>query len=130
MATIKRIFRKKCCGPFQLALLLRLHNIFHPDDDDDDDDGAASEECHGPGPEPALELPFAPPRGLPSRPPPHPRRHQHFQPQNHQYHQPVLKNRGRHNKLKFEVTKFTGLSLLGIPNKQGVLGVQAVLHYW
>ena len=38
-------------------------------------------------------------------------------------------NRGRHNKSKFEV-KFTGLSLLGIPNKQGVLGVQAVLQYW
>ena len=41
-------------------------------------------------------------------------------------HQPVLKNRGRYNKLKLEV-RFTGLSLLGIPNKQGVLGVQAVL---
>ena len=41
-------------------------------------------------------------------------------------HQPVLKNRGRYNKLKLEV-RFTGLSLLGIPNKQGVLGVQGVL---
>ena len=38
----------------------------------------------------------------------------------------MIKNRGRHNKLKFEV-KFTGLRFVYIPNKQDVHGVQAAL---